>query len=224
MPNPLDFMYEHGDVLVHEAASRDCPDILALFLGYKASVDYVDPQGYSPLMRAASQGHVDCMKLLLANGANVHFQNSKGSSALHEATDWDKFDSVEVLLSHGANMYLPTNSGDTSYKIANSTFDRQNLLPLFKEYARRSRDTNTKILHLNSCFDSNLKSFIVRDILKRSNHDYCQVAILIAAITGTTKDGINCLSYLNKLKRFKPESAEYDAISYIYDFCFPKSG
>lgn len=217
-------MQENGGPLVHEAASRDCPDILAHFLGYLAPVDYVDSQGYTPLMRAASQGSIDCMKLLLAHGANVHFQNSKGSTALHEAADWDKVEAAELLLAHGANMYLPTNDGATAYNIANSAFEKQNLMPIFKEYAKRSRDMNTKLLHLNNLIDTSLKSLVVRGLLKKVNNNYCQVAILIAAITGNTENKINCMSYLTERNKLNPEAAQYDAVSYIYYFCFSKPG
>ncbi len=218
MNDPIEFMKQNGDVLVYLATLRDCPDILALFLGYKAPLYYVDPQNYTALMRAASQDHIDCMKLLLEHGAEVNFQTKEGS-ALYIAADWDKCAATDLLLLYGADMHLPKNDGTTPFKVANSTFERQNLLPIFYKHAKRLREINTKILQIKTMYDSTLKSIVVNELLKKNNDNYCQLALLIAALVGDRNEGMNHMSYITKLT---PALAHQEAVSYIYDFCFTK--
>jgi ankyrin repeat protein len=218
MEKPVNFMQQQGAPLVHSAVCANLPVFLALFLGYKAPADYTDSQGYTPLMRASCHEYVQCIQLLIAHGAQVNYQNRHGLTALHCAVDWEKIDAIEELLKHGADLFKPTCAGDTPYQIAQASFNRTHLIPIVSKYYKRMLDTNSKKLAIEQNKDC-LKATFVSDHLKKSNYDYCGVAIYRAALSGHRVNGINALNYIKKLP---PEAAQYEAVKYLYNYCFPE--
>ncbi|AXA91164.1 ankyrin repeat domain-containing protein [Massilia sp. YMA4] len=68
-----------------------------------ADVDFLAPDGLTPLMIASGRGQAQMIALLLCAGARVHtLEPRAGASALHKAALSGNPDAVDLLLKHGA--------------------------------------------------------------------------------------------------------------------------
>jgi ankyrin repeat protein len=103
----------------------DPTDTARLLLEHGATLEAIEEEGDTPLIRAASFGGTNVVKVLLAKGANVDARDDRGMTALIAAAcdcaivDMpDTLDSVKLLLQKGANVNAKDKEGRTALMMA----------------------------------------------------------------------------------------------------------
>jgi hypothetical protein len=76
-----------GATALHLAARAGNFEICDILIKAGAKSDFVDNEGWTPLMRAALKGNQDLVKLFMNNGANAMQKNSIGESAIIQAVN-----------------------------------------------------------------------------------------------------------------------------------------
>jgi len=82
-----------GDLIAVRAAIRD-----------GASPNYVDANGWMPLMWAAQEGHAKVVDHLLTAGADPNFADENGCTPLKQAISWQHVEVSEKLILNGADV------------------------------------------------------------------------------------------------------------------------
>ena len=84
---------KHGDVIAARDAIRD-----------DASPNYVDGNGWVPLIWAAQEGHAQVVDHLLMAGADPNFVDENGFTPLKQAISDQHIEVSEKLILHGADV------------------------------------------------------------------------------------------------------------------------
>jgi ankyrin repeat protein len=87
-------------------------------LAHNATVDTLDTNGITPLMRASFQGYKEIVLELLEAQADVNLKDLKGNTALSQAVTKSRMAVVPLLLGYQANPNLRDNKGITPLMIA----------------------------------------------------------------------------------------------------------
>ncbi len=96
-----------------DKVSSDLDKILKL-IKEGANVNYIDKNGYTPLMKACSLKQVALVKLLIENKANPYYIFPKGNwSILHTAVRFSDLETVKFLLELGLDPNLRTSNEET---------------------------------------------------------------------------------------------------------------
>merc|ERR1719311_1782421 len=82
--NPVEYVDEYGDTLLHSAARNGEADVIKVLLemGADANVCCQGECCCSPLMVASRWYHPECVSLLLRHGADTSYVNNRGETAL----------------------------------------------------------------------------------------------------------------------------------------------
>jgi ankyrin repeat protein len=99
---PVDTFLE-GTLPIIAASYGRHNGIVKCLLDAGATVDLIDNESQSALIRASSEGHTETVKLLLAHGAMVDLQTDSGVTALAAASVNGYSETVRALLDHGAD-------------------------------------------------------------------------------------------------------------------------
>jgi len=86
--NPIDYIDEYGDTLLHSAARLGLVEVLKELLAMNSDVDACCQSECccTPLMVACRWCNADCARLLLERGADIEQVNSFGETPLEQAT------------------------------------------------------------------------------------------------------------------------------------------
>jgi len=101
------------------AAARLLPDTVKQLVDLGANVNWIDPDGASPLKHACnkdeSDNSIDTIRLLLDNGANPNLHDDEGFYPIHNAIDKGNIDTIQLLLDAGVSIHLefPEESAET---------------------------------------------------------------------------------------------------------------
>ena len=82
---------------LHDAASRNCTNVIAVLLRAGAKIEAKDKAGETPLHVAAQEGFVDAARLLIQAGARVDARDNEGHTPLKRAIDYEKPAMAEYL-------------------------------------------------------------------------------------------------------------------------------
>ena len=97
--------------LLHEAAMKGNPNIVALLLERGAKVNAVDRQRQTPLHLATDQNHLLVIERLLVGGSNVNLLDRRRQGALHLSARRGDIRVIDALLKHGAPLETTNKSG-----------------------------------------------------------------------------------------------------------------
>jgi len=97
----------NGATIVHHACCLGKMDIVILLFGYfKADLEMVDQNGYTPLSLAVYLNNLEVAVYLLRLGAQVNCICNRGFWPLYVATDEKNIGMIWVLIKAGANVHL----------------------------------------------------------------------------------------------------------------------
>lgn len=82
---------------LHNAASRNCTNVIAVLLRAGAKIDARDQAGETPLHVAAQEGCVEAASMLLQAGAQVNARDNKGYTPLKRALLYEQTAVVQLL-------------------------------------------------------------------------------------------------------------------------------
>lgn len=106
------YIHEGRSMLSIAAYRSDDPQVVALLMRHRQTLDDPDKQGFTPLMYAVLSERAGTVRLLLSSGANVNYQSMDGFSALHLAVGNNEHpDIARMLLDAGADLRLKTKFG-----------------------------------------------------------------------------------------------------------------
>lgn len=77
-----------------------------------SDVNWVSPEGDTPLLAACRNGHVSAALCLLDNGAEVDLAAGDGQTALHFCCQHGNEEIAEALITRGANVLARDNRGE----------------------------------------------------------------------------------------------------------------
>jgi ankyrin repeat protein len=137
-----------GADLIDAAASGDVAAVEKL-LALGLSIDAMDAQGATALLRAAGRGHADVVACLLARGADPARAASSGATPLSAAVSTRHHAVVEVLLTHGVSADQRLAGGGTALMIAAGLgyADVTNLLITAGAQVDTADERGTRALH-----------------------------------------------------------------------------
>ena len=119
---------------VHEAAFKECYDIVKLLIDNGADVNTQNEDGTSPLHVSAMKGYHDTAKLLIENGADVNIKDNDDWTPLRWAVCENKYDIVKLLIEFGADPFITDNDGKTPLDICQNDDIRSLLEKYMEEY------------------------------------------------------------------------------------------
>jgi len=97
-----------GETILHYAAKNGKRDIMKEMVKAGATIDALDDEYVTPLMKAVEADYHKGAAYLLRHGASPNRQNGDGYNALHLATMCSDLKMVMLLLRHGADLHSVT--------------------------------------------------------------------------------------------------------------------
>lgn len=111
---------EYGQTLLHVASYEGTSEIVELLVDkYKADVNAIDRNGWTPLHSAAAAGNFEICEILLQRGSFARALTNEGASPLHYLVRSNCNDPVlhhrvfKLLLEKGANINQQNKFGET---------------------------------------------------------------------------------------------------------------
>jgi ankyrin repeat protein len=86
---------------LHDAASRNCTNVISILLRAGAKLEVKDQAGETPLHVAAQEGFIDAARMLIQAGAHVNARDKDDNTPLKRATDYEKPAMADYLRSVG---------------------------------------------------------------------------------------------------------------------------
>ena len=86
---------------LHDAASRNCTNVIAVLLHAGAKLEAKDQSGATPLHVAAQEGFIDAAQMLIQAGARINAQDNEDHTPLKRAIDFEKPAMADYLRSLG---------------------------------------------------------------------------------------------------------------------------
>lgn len=86
---------------LHDAASRNCTNVISLLLHTGAKLEAKDEAGETPLHVAAQEGFVDAARMLIQAGAQVNARDKADHTPLKRAIDYEQPAMADYLRSIG---------------------------------------------------------------------------------------------------------------------------
>ena len=74
---------------LHDAASRNCTNVIPVLLHARAKLEARDQAGETPLHVAAQEGFMDAARMLLQAGARINARDNDGHTPLKRAIDFE---------------------------------------------------------------------------------------------------------------------------------------
>ncbi|HTL56596.1 MAG TPA: ankyrin repeat domain-containing protein [Candidatus Limnocylindrales bacterium] len=93
---------DSGRTPLHDAASRNCTNVIAILIHAGAQLEARDQAGETPLHVAAQEGCTDAVTLLVQAGANINPIDNQGNTPLKRARAYEQTAVVNLLRSLGA--------------------------------------------------------------------------------------------------------------------------
>ena len=87
---------------LHDAASRNCTNVIPVLLHAGAKLEAKDQAGETPLHVAAQEGRVEAATMLIQAGAKINAQDDKGYTPLKRAILYEQPAAAALLRSMGA--------------------------------------------------------------------------------------------------------------------------
>lgn len=87
---------------LHDAASRNCTNVIAVLLQAGARLEAKDQAGETPLHVAAQEGSAEAVTLLVSAGANINSRDQQGNTPLKRALAYEQTAVANLLRSLGA--------------------------------------------------------------------------------------------------------------------------
>ena len=87
---------------LHDAASRNCTNVIAVLVRAGAKVDAKDQAGETPLHVAAQEGCTEAAAMLAQSGAQLNARDKKGYTPLKRAILYEQTATSQLLRSLGA--------------------------------------------------------------------------------------------------------------------------
>lgn len=87
---------------LHDAASRNCTNVMAILIHAGAKLEAKDQAGETPLHVAAQEGCSDAVTLLVKAGASINSRDKQGNTPLKRAIAYEQTAVVNLLRSLGA--------------------------------------------------------------------------------------------------------------------------
>lgn len=87
---------------LHDAASRNCTNVIAILIHAGAKLEAKDQAGETPLHVAAQEGCADAVTALIKAGANMKARDKQGSTPLKSAVAYEQTAVVSLLRGFGA--------------------------------------------------------------------------------------------------------------------------
>ena len=96
--------------------TKRCPFSSVVFGAFRseADVNWVSPEGDTPLLAACRNGHVSAALCLLNHGASVNRAAEDGQTALHLSCRHGQEAVAEALILRGADVFARDNNGETA--------------------------------------------------------------------------------------------------------------
>ena len=86
---------------LHDAASRNCTNVIGVLLHSGGKMEAKDRAGETPLHVAAQEGFVDAARMLVAAGARINARDANGHTPLKRAIDYEQPGMISYLRSIG---------------------------------------------------------------------------------------------------------------------------
>jgi ankyrin repeat protein len=86
---------------LHDAASRNCTNVISVLLRAGAKLEAEDQAGATPLHVAAQEGFLNAARMLIQAGARINARDNNGHTPLKRATDFEKPAMADYLRSVG---------------------------------------------------------------------------------------------------------------------------
>lgn len=132
------------------AVEMEKTHIINRFIQRKVGLEFICPEGDTPLHWCVAKGHFALVKALLIEGADVNAKNKLGKTPLHVVGgNFHKSEVVELLLDNGADMNVLDNDGKS---------------PLF--YFCSKINMNLKIRFIDGGADLTIKNEFGKSILE----------------------------------------------------------
>ncbi len=109
---------DNGSNLLHHASQGGNPDIIKLMLSHVPSIDAINNQGVTALMRAAHFQKLQAVEYLLEKGANLSLNSNDGRNLLHAASWGGSTAVIEKILSYGIDIDSKDLKGSTPLMLA----------------------------------------------------------------------------------------------------------
>lgn len=143
------------------------PEMVALFVKYKANADIANKAGINALQRAVRLNLVDVVRLFLQAGANVNVTDSNGDTLLMKAAVAGNNELVQLLLDFDVDAFLKNKNGEiVLYKI-NSYYTRTILM--MHPYYKLSFDSHFKTLY--SGFPGDILNGVTKKEIEKANNE-----------------------------------------------------
>ncbi len=111
--------YRHDQTVLHLAAARGFPEILALLASAHVATNPIDANGNTPLDEAVLHDRAECVRFLVAHGADIKYIHpADGRGPVHEASIKGFSDLLPILVDAGADPVLRDRSGQTPLDLA----------------------------------------------------------------------------------------------------------
>lgn len=105
---------------LHLAARMRRSNCISTLLEFKADVDAVAPDGWTPLHKAAYHGNAQCVQELVHGGCKLSCATNESLTAIHLSAMTDRVGCIEVLCDSGIDINAVTAEGATAIHIAAS--------------------------------------------------------------------------------------------------------
>jgi len=92
---------DSGRTPLHDAASRDCTNVIAVLCHSGAKLEAKDQAGETPLHVAAQEGFMEAARTLIQAGALINARDKKGHTPLKRSIDYEKPEMADYLRSVG---------------------------------------------------------------------------------------------------------------------------
>ena len=87
---------------LHDAASRNCTNVIAVLLRAGAKLEAKDDAGETPLHVAAQEGCADAVRALVDSGADINARDKQGNTPLKRALAYEQAGVANLLRSMGS--------------------------------------------------------------------------------------------------------------------------
>jgi len=111
---------ENKQTALHLAARSGQPHCVRTLLEFKANINAVTAEGWTPLHKAAYYGNEECVRELVGAGCNIGSATNKSFTAVHLAAMTDRAACLEALCELGVDINVATSGGATPAHIAGS--------------------------------------------------------------------------------------------------------
>jgi ankyrin repeat protein len=100
------------DRLMRASYAGDSEEVTGI-LESGVDVNYIDPRGWTPLLRATQRGHHTLSQLLIQRGANVEATDQRGRTPLLRVAQYGNAETARLLIGRGADPNRANRRGNT---------------------------------------------------------------------------------------------------------------